>query len=644
METSPRSTRAGAVAGPLLASAAVVIALGYFPPLASPFVEPKLAVLVLAGALGFGVRLWAEATGSVTVGWDPFVARAAQALVAATVLSALVAAHRGLAPYATTELVRLAALFGVAMAAGLVAADADPTARRRLVEALVAAAALVALLGLLQHLGLLPFALPTISVPGSTFGNRNVAAEAVAMALPFGLGLLASGDRVAPAAGPRRHLAALLVVLQVVYLAVTRARGAWLGGAMGVVVFVALLRPRLSRGSIAAALALGALALIAVAVPGHWTRHDARDLKRFEPAARVVSDAVDPSSPVAHTRLALWRRTLALYRSRPLAGIGPGNFPVFFPRYAEPGAAADGVLSPVLVPRRVHDDLLERLAETGPLGLAALLALYAALFAAALRRTRAARAENGPGDAADPAAAAGAVAAFAGCGLTGFPFAMPATVFLFGLAIGLLAVDGRQPARPEARRDAHPAPGARFAAALIAALVLVGGGWWSARRLAASYWLARADAALGAGATAAAAEAALPFLARAARAAPGDFQVALRASAAELRAGRPAAAIDEAGRALGLEPDSANAWEALARARLASADARGAAEGAARALAILHSYPGALFTQAQAATRLGDQARAEAARARLTELAATDDDARRLLDTLARAHPRAATP
>src|SRR6185312_11315956 len=282
---------------------------------------------------------------------------------------------------------------------------------------------------------------------------------------------------------------------------------------------------------------------------------------------------------------------------------------------------------------------LERLAETGPLGLLALLALYAALGAAALRRARRARDENRPGDAAQVAAGAGAVAAFAGCGLTGFPFAMPGTVFLLGVAIGLLAVDavdGRTPAR-----SAPAAPAARVAAALVAVLLLAGGSWWSARRIAAAYWLARADAALHRGPGVAEAETALPFLARAARAAPRDFQVALRASAAELRAGHPPAASDEARRALDLEPDSANAWEALARARLATGDARGAAEAADRALAILHTYPGALYTRAQASTRLGDDARAEAARARLTALAATDADARRLLDTLPRAAPSA---
>ena len=158
--------------------------------------------------------------------------------------------------------------------------------------------------------------------------------------------------------------------------------------------------------------------------------------------------------------------------------------------------------------------------------------------------------------------------------------------------------------------------------------------WWSAHRLAASYFIARFDAALRAGDTPADAARALPFLARADRATPGDFQVALRAATAELQAGHPSEAGAAAGRALGVEPYSANAWEALARARLAAGDAHGAAAAADRALGILHDYPGALATRALAAARLGDAATADGARARLSALAVTDDDARRLLTIL----------
>ncbi len=629
----PRDHLASA-ASSALAAAAVAIALGYFPALASPFVEPKLAVLVVAGALGFAA--WALASARprwAPPGWNRPVVVAAGAFALVLVLSALLAILRRPpgAPYAADELVRTAAVMGVALGAGL-AARFDPRSRRRLLEAISAGAGLVALVGLLQHLRLLPLAIPTISVPGSTFGNRNVAAEAVAMAIPFGLGLLPFGERTSDTPRFSRIAIALALVLEIAYLAVARARGAWLGGALGIAVFFALRRPHLSRAVLTATLAVTALALLAAVIPGRWTAHDSLDAKRFQPATRLVHDAVDPTSPVARTRLGLWRRTLALYGDHPLVGVGLGNFAVLFPRHAEPNASEDGVLSAAAVPRRAHNDLLERLAESGPLGLGAWLALYAALGAVALRRARADRSEG------RAAACAGALGAFFGCGLTGFPFAMPATLFLFGVALGLLAVDGPAPSAVPARSRA---PGALVGATLFAAAVVVGAGWWCARKIEASYCLGRAEAALAAGDTADAAARALPFLDRAAKVAPRDFRVAFRASYAELRAGHPMPAARAAERALAIEPYSANAWEALARARLDAGDARGAGEAAGRALEILHAFPGALYTRARAAAHLGDGAGADEARAHLAALAATDGDARNLLAELAETPPGA---
>ena len=83
---------------------------------------------------------------------------------------------------------------------------------------------------------------------------------------------------------------------------------------------------------------------------------------------------------------------------------------VLFPLYAEPSAAADGVMSATMVPRRAHNELLERLAETGPLGLAALVALFVTAFGAALA-ARGRRGARGP--AASPSADVDAASAAA---------------------------------------------------------------------------------------------------------------------------------------------------------------------------------------------------------------------------------------
>src|SRR3954470_7239438 len=63
MKAARDSDRSANAVGYGLAAAAVAIMLGYFPSLGSPFVAPKLAVLLVAGACG--VLGWA------TSAWEP---------------------------------------------------------------------------------------------------------------------------------------------------------------------------------------------------------------------------------------------------------------------------------------------------------------------------------------------------------------------------------------------------------------------------------------------------------------------------------------------------------------------------------------------------------------------------------------------
>ncbi|MFL5308244.1 MAG: O-antigen ligase family protein [Polyangia bacterium] len=609
-----RSAGAARTAAAVLRVTIIVVMLAYVPALAAPFVEIKLAALMLGGGLSAAAWLWARVeSGSGRL--DAGIAVAGAAVLLTTVLSAAVAAARGTGvPYAGGELARWGAAAGVALGTALVVASGR---RERLVDAIQIGAALVAAIGLAQHLGLCPLPIPSISVPGSTFGNRNIAAEAMAAALPFAL-------------ARRGRVAGALVILELVFLAVARTRGAWIGGAAGVAAFLAVRRARVSWRAVAAGTIAAVAIVAAAALPGRRTPHDAHDPKRYAPAADVVREGLSVSSPVARTRLGLWRRAWAMYWDAPLFGVGPGNFAVRFPRYAEPGAADEGVLSPSGAPKRVHDDLLERLTETGPLGLLALLALYAAAAVAAHRARGAAAADAD--DLGFAAACAGSLAAVAGCGLTGFPLAMPATVLLFGVAVGGLAARTDGPGRP-VRRPARRPPALRAGAAVVAAALVVAAVVWPARRLAASLFLGRAQRAL-AGTRPEDAARALADLARAARAAPRDFDVALRTAYAASRASRPADAIAAAQRALAVEPDSPNGWEALAQGRLEAGDPAGAAAAADRALALLHAYPGALYTRAAASRALGDAGAAARARAALAALAAANPQASWLLGRL----------
>ncbi len=108
MKAARDSDRSATAVGYALAAAAVAIMLGYFPSLSSPFVAPKLAVLLVAGACGF--LGWAAGS------WRPRPAPrdragprlrpndlgASTAFGLLTVVTALLAAGRGApgAPYA----------------------------------------------------------------------------------------------------------------------------------------------------------------------------------------------------------------------------------------------------------------------------------------------------------------------------------------------------------------------------------------------------------------------------------------------------------------------------------------------------------------------------------------------------------------
>jgi O-antigen ligase len=599
----------------------------------------------VTGAVGLAgyLLLRADARASRIRASRPMVGAIAAWLVT-TLLAAIGARDHGAlaAPYARLEILRFFAVAGVAVSAAR--AGASPLWRRRLLVSIHVAGGLVSLIGLLQHLQILPLQIPTISVPGSTFGNRNVAAEAVAMSVPFGLAWLALAwpqsvalagkasqrDATLPVLATQPDspgLILLVLALELVYLGATRTRGAWLGATLGVAVFYALARRALPGAALGLVLALGVGALAAAVIPGRLTPRDAGDAKRFEPGEHVVSEALDPHSPVLRERLGLWRRTLAMWRVQPLLGVGPGNFQVYFPAFAEPGARADGVISAKVVARRAHEDLLERLAETGPLGLGALLALYAVGFTIAVRRSRLAPAD--PGQASDAgdqaalaAAAAGCLAALFACGLSGFPLAMPGTSLLFGIALGFLAREGTIPARP----DVAPVPRRRLAwpAAILASLVFVGGtAWFSASRLVRSYWLARERVALRPAALDL--DAALRALRAAERASPGSFEVALETAYVLERLNRFSDARAAADRALAIEPYAIQAWLIRAEAALGAGDSQAALDDANRALALFNDYPDALAVVSLAETRLGHADAARAAHDHLLSLAQAGD-------------------
>jgi O-antigen ligase len=93
-------------------------------------------------------------------------------------------------------------------------------------------------------------------------------------------------------------------------------------------------------------------------------------------------DEAVPRRPVQRplNRRELWRAGLALWRERPLLGVGPDNFRRLYARVLGPHPLNDRI--------RANSLYVEVLADTGALGLASLLAFIAAMVRVAARESR----------------------------------------------------------------------------------------------------------------------------------------------------------------------------------------------------------------------------------------------------------------
>lgn len=171
---------------------------------------------------------------------------------------------------------------------------------------------------------------------------------------PVDLGmLLAMLLPIAVAASPVYGIAVALG------LVASGARGAWIGAAAGMVVFV-------FRGESNGRLrVLGVLALL-LAGAGYVYTHNDR-----------------PFSQSNQERVEIWKVAAKAISERPIIGHGPDSFETTFRRLKSPGFVA-AMLSDRHIQADAHDDILEVLATLGVLGLAA----YALLLVAAFRATR----------------------------------------------------------------------------------------------------------------------------------------------------------------------------------------------------------------------------------------------------------------
>ena len=243
-----------------------------------------------------------------------------------------------------------------------------------------------------------------------TFLNPNLFANALALAIPFSIGLPLAIWNISR----QRNFAvvgALPFLILLPALAVTSSKGGLLAALIGSLVTILALRAARPVAFKAAFRKMLPAVLVLALVFG------ALAAKTVVPRLLAARGADDNSTMF---RVYLWRGTLKMIEARPVFGFGPGAFSGSYPQFAPAGTA-----------RSAHESWLQIAAESG---VPALL-LLVATFVLALRNGWRARRDEGW---ALRAGAMGALIAMIVHGCFDAGWGATPVVILLALALGML--------------------------------------------------------------------------------------------------------------------------------------------------------------------------------------------------------------
>lgn len=256
------------------------------------------------------------------------------------------------------------------------------TSYRSILVACATATVFTAVFCLAQAYGLDTEYFSSNRVPGGTFGNRNFVAHIAAIGLPT----LAWCTVTA-----RRQLGALLgsvgMALVAGALVLSRSRAAWLAvAASAAVLLVPLMASRRYwRGShiggrfmrLMLATVIGGMVALVLPNSLNWNSES--------PYLDSARGMIDYKKGSGRGRVAQYRNSLKMAASNPVFGVGPGNWPVEYVRYAPAG-------DPSLTEERMtanpwpSSDWVAFFSERGFIPTIALLSAFVMLFFGSLRR------------------------------------------------------------------------------------------------------------------------------------------------------------------------------------------------------------------------------------------------------------------
>ncbi|HYO75674.1 MAG TPA: O-antigen ligase family protein [Thermoanaerobaculia bacterium] len=202
----------------------------------------------------------------------------------------------------------------------------DAGLARPLVNAIAVAVVLASITSLLQAYGVRLDIFSINRAPGGTLGNRNFVAHAAAFGLPV---VLLAALRARNAGG--YLIGALGTSLVTASLVLTRSRAAWLAfAAMALVFAFGVVRTNTKMRL----RFLGVLALVGGGVAAALLLPNALRWRSDNPYLESVRGVVNYEEGSGRGRLIQYERSLRMAATRPLFGVGPGNWSVEYPEHA----------------------------------------------------------------------------------------------------------------------------------------------------------------------------------------------------------------------------------------------------------------------------------------------------------------------
>jgi O-antigen ligase len=295
---------------------------------------------------------------------------------ALSIISALLASNRWLSTRSLAVTLSGLAIFWCSRA---LASDGF---RRPIVAVVIFATVVGAATSLAQAYGIESDYFTLSRAPGGTFGNRNFVAHLSAIGVPLLLWYAVTA---------RRRIAVLLCALGGAVLAaalvLSRSRAAWLA-LLVVACLVAIpgwrAAHRVPAGNAIARLGLiGGVAIAAVVgallLPNHL------NWKSDSPYLDSVRSVVAYNSGSGRGRVIQYRNTLHMVESHPVLGVGPGNWPVYYPQFAprdDPSLSHDDRTTANPWP---SSDWAALIAERGIIAVVALLLAFAGIVVTTFR-------------------------------------------------------------------------------------------------------------------------------------------------------------------------------------------------------------------------------------------------------------------